>query len=368
MMEILYFFANDNSYMYDWQTYHIIDELAHHNINFTVFNPLKYTSFEEANELCVKMIAEKKFDCFMTPHNSNKFFKETAQSLKKYSIPMVLINFDNLINPESQKSLSKYFDVQMLLNIDSNKIYKTYSCPCVFAPYAANPFYFKKMDLETVNSVCFVGTPYGTRCHSLNLLLQEGIDLDLYANKDAIIQQRKIGDSLSISKKVTTTFEFLNNKARRKILLGAVVSKLKKREILLSDSTTLKIHGAIDLQTMNRVYSQHSLSVSMPESRNTGVLKKPLDIVRLRNFEIPMCGGLQISRYCEELGNYFEENKEIIFYRSDDEFLDKVRFYLNPHNEKVVNKIKENARYRAESQHTWYLRFKKVFNEIGIQI
>ena len=67
-----------------------------------------------------------------------------------------------------------------------------------------------------------------------------------------------------------------------------------------------------------KVYSKYSLALSSTAARNTGVLKHSLYIVNFRSFEIPMSGGLQICQYTDEMAEYFDDGKEIIFYRSKD--------------------------------------------------
>ena len=92
---------------------------------------------------------------------------------------------------------------------------------------------------------------------------------------------------------------------------------MKPIERLDVSSEYLVVHSGVQHREMNEIYSKYSLALSMPEARNTGVLKKPINVVRLRNFEIPMCAGLQITRYYEELAELFESEKEIVFYRAE---------------------------------------------------
>ena len=81
-----------------------------------------------------------------------------------------------------------------------------------------------------------------------------------------------------------------------------------------------------------------------------------------------MSGGLQITGYTEELAVYFEDNKEIILCKDDEEFRDKAMFYLDPHNDRLRKEMKIAARARAEKEHTWMNRFQKVFNEFDLKI
>ncbi|HBN04508.1 MAG TPA: glycosyltransferase family 1 protein, partial [Bacteroidales bacterium] len=103
--------------------------------------------------------------------------------------------------------------------------------------------------------------------------------------------------------------------------------------------------------------SAHSLSLNITELRNTYVLKKPIHKLHLRTFEIPMAGGLEFTSYTPEILNYFEPDKEIVLYDSDEEMTEKARFYLDPKNEYLCKIMKKNARKRSVSEHTWKNRF-----------
>jgi spore maturation protein CgeB len=120
----------------------------------------------------------------------------------------------------------------------------------------------------------------------------------------------------------------------------------------------------VPFEEINAIYSNHALSLNITELRNTFNLKPPVHKLHLRTFEIPMCGGLQIAPYVEELSSYFKEDEEIILCRNDDEFVSKSKFYLLPENASLRMKLKLNARKRAEAEHTWNNRFTAVFNKL----
>ena len=50
--------------------------------------------------------------------------------------------------------------------------------------------------------------------------------------------------------------------------------------------------------------------------------------LRLRDFEIPMSGGLYAAGFVDEFSDYYIPDKEIILYRSKEELADKLKYYL----------------------------------------
>ena len=153
----------------------------------------------------------------------------------------------------------------------------------------------------------------------------------------------------------------------RSALKGAMIKSLKslnKKNITILKKTLNRKHVSFD--QISKIYSRSMISLGVSELWNTYLIKKPVHKIHLRAFEIAMSGGLQLTTRTEELKNYFDENKEILLYSSYDEFRDKLLFYSNKKNRKIREKIKINARLRCQNEHTWFLRFKKIFELLNI--
>ena len=68
------------------------------------------------------------------------------------------------------------------------------------------------------------------------------------------------------------------------------------------------------------------------------------------------------------MADYFEEDKEVLFYKNDEELISKAEFYLKPENEEIRKHMKIAARKRSENDHTWFNRYSNVFDNIGIKV
>ncbi|NKF08510.1 glycosyltransferase family 1 protein [Clostridium gasigenes] len=362
-MKILYYFKEKDVMMDKWQRVHIFDELERHNCNITVFNPLEYTNIDEANEKLLENVKENKYDLFMTPHNHNDIYISSILDIKKNGVPTLLICFDSLITHYKHKNIGKYFDLVMLSQIDREGFFRKYKCNTIISPYAANPFAFTMKKSVEINKINFAGTPYGTRINKLNILLKNDIELDLYGNVKSQLNTNKVNRTALIKGALELSYHSVG----RKVMMGALKQKFVKEKLLMLDNPNLTLNSSVNLQRINEIFSEYALSLSISEARNTGVLKDPINIVHLRNFEIPMSGGLQICSYFDELADHFEEDKEIIFYRNNEEFVEKSKFYLKPEQEKLRINMKIAARKRAENEHTWFCRFKKAFDILGLQ-
>lgn len=371
-MNILYFFAEDSSYMTQWQRVHIFNELANKGINITVFNPLEYENIIEANEKLIKYLQNNKntYDLFMNCMSDKFIFEETIQLIKKTGLPTLLICFDNLHAPFIHKKIVSSFDIVWLTSKETITLFERWGCnKIIFQPYAANPYVFFPKWEEPIYNVGFIGSPYGSRINKINYITDNEIDCSIYSNYKS---ENAIKDS-NFNFLKANHFEMVNNilnlvrfKIGRKILSGALLNKIYNKH-KLNGSNYLTLYPPVEFSKMIYLYSNFVLSLNITELRNTYVLKRPVHKLHLRTFEIPMSGGLELVSHTNELSNYFEDNKEIILYKTNEEMIDKARFYLNPKNNSITLNLKKNARHKAENEHTWYKRFSKVFQSLDLK-
>jgi len=83
-----------------------------------------------------------------------------------------------------------------------------------------------------------------------------------------------------------------------------------------------------------------------------------------RDFEIPMSGGLYLTERHPELERFYELDKEIVAYTDFDDLVKKIRHLLsNPEKAEV---IRVQGRQRALKEHSWEMRFEKIFKLMGL--
>ncbi len=58
--------------------------------------------------------------------------------------------------------------------------------------------------------------------------------------------------------------------------------------------------------------------------------------IPLRVIDIMSCGGFVLSNYQQEIADYFKEGEEIAMFRSEDEAIEKIRYYLEHENERAA--------------------------------
>jgi hypothetical protein len=370
-VKILYYFPEEEANMHQWQRIHFFDELAQNNIFIEVFNPLNYDDIAEAQNVLVDFVKNNKhrFDLFFTAVGDNFLTPDTVLEIKNIGLQTLLICFDNLHAPFIHKKLSPHFDLIWLTSIETEYMFKNWGANTIFLPYAANPFFFKPSDKPEINSVGFIGTPYGTRLKKLKQLALHDLPVSVYSNSffGSVNLQKKT--KRTNQEKLKHAYELLTFPIGRKILYSELINRVQKSEDKYEDllkNERIHLFQSVTFQEMAELYSSFAISLGITDVRNTYLLNKPVLKLHLRTFEIPMSGGLQIINHTDEIASYFEENKEIILYKSDEELISKAKFYTQDSQFKTRQKMKVAARKRAESEHTWTIRFTEVFKKLGL--
>lgn len=362
-MRILYYFNDYPTPMYRWQRVHIVDELKHHGIEVEILSPARQESLPAANEALLERLRAGGIDLFMTPHTDHELFPETLRAVRALGVPTLLICFDNLVLPFAHDKIAPLFDLVWLTSRETQPHFEKLGCRTIFLPYAANPF-LPRCEREAVAGVGFVGTPYGSRANMIAALTSAGVDVYCHYLKNEASSPAAPAPQPEGTSKLQAARDLARFPEGRRILLGKAKNKLLRAA--LPESVCLHAEFVVPPEQLYQVYPRYALTLSSTAARNTGVLRRPLDIVNLRSFEIPMSGGVQLCRYTPELADYFEAGREILFYRDDRELAALAKEWLSEARRADRAAIRAAARARAERDHTWYRRFCAVFKTLGL--
>lgn len=86
--------------------------------------------------------------------------------------------------------------------------------------------------------------------------------------------------------------------------------------------------------------------------------------IKARNFEIPYCGGFQMTDYVPGIEDYFEIGKELVCYKDVNEAAHLIKYYLKNQNER--ESIRKACIQRVRTEHTYTNRLKEVLKEIDL--
>ena len=126
------------------------------------------------------------------------------------------------------------------------------------------------------------------------------------------------------------------------------------------------ISGRVSYKRLIRTILESRVNIGFCGLGNAGFDNKEMKQLRLRDFEVPVIGGLYLTERESFITELFEENKEMLFYSSVEELVDKAVFYSRFKNRKERLSIARAGQEKCLSQYTWTKHFEKVFHRLGV--
>jgi GT2 family glycosyltransferase/spore maturation protein CgeB len=181
----------------------------------------------------------------------------------------------------------------------------------IFSQWGSNPHVYRPLELEKKYDVTFVGQAYAGRPELINFLRARGVNVRVWGmGWEHVKELRPIAGGFLPTFKVVELF------SQSKIVLGMAWT---------SRGMQPQIKG--------------------------------------RTFEYAASRAFQLTNYDARLKEYFEEGKEIVFYKHPEELLEKINYYLEHAEER--EQIARNAYERALRDHTWTQRFQHIFGSMA---
>lgn len=366
-MNVLYNRYVGTGNMVGWQATNYLDEWERSGYNVILVEVnYKYNEFEI--DKIKRAILENDIDIFISACDDVVLHDSIFESLYSKGIPSLLICFDNLSVPYKHRLCCSKFDLVWLTSHETSCYFDKWRANTIFLPYAANPYTYTPSSGAEIFGLSFIGTCYGGRVSKIESLISNSIKVNLYGGNEPSAENEN--PTKNFLKNFSMRYKNLYNLSKfpigRKALLSALLKSTKSHTLSNELTSLIECRSPLDFEELSSVYSRSMISLNISELWNTYLLKSPVHKVHLRTFEIPMSGGLQITSRTEEIKSYFEEDSEIILYETEEELIDKARFYLKPENHNLRNSIKASARIRAETCHTWSNRFDDIFKHLGV--
>jgi spore maturation protein CgeB len=212
--------------------------------------------------------------------------------------------------------------------------YRALGARPVYCQEAANPAVYRPHPVAQEFDVTFVGQSYGERPEIVMWLRAHGVDVRVWGPRwEYHVQPRS------------------RNPLRRWVRRATGLPPHAVGGVLSDDELT-------------RMYSRSKINLGFAACGDTHRGPERVVQIRLRDFEVPMSGGFYLVEHMDELEEFFDSGREIETYRSREELLDKIRFYLA--NDAARERIRQAGRRRCLRDHTWQGRFEAAFREMGL--
>ncbi len=161
------------------------------------------------------------------------------------------------------------------------EIQKRFNLPTVFLPFAYDRMDLAKMDQhrgEEIKKICFQGNPDAYRAGKIELFTEAGIDVDAYG-------------------------------------IGWQHTKLRNNK-------RVKLFGIAPRAEFWKLNQQYRVQLNLFRAYNNGSHN-------MRTFEIPVAGGIQLAPYSDEQTLFYEPDKEVFFFKDDQEMVAKAKQILS---------------------------------------
>ncbi len=291
---------------YDW-----VDKFNHQTKNW--HKSAKAKMNKELIELVQKWVHQDSTGIIFSYLSGELVSPGTMKVMQSFGVPLVNLSLNDkesfigkIRNGLAMgiRDICRYFDLCWTSTEDALEKYCLEGALPVCLPEGANPEIHKPYDVEKSIDVSFVGQCYGNRPAIIQALKDHGIHVEAFG------------------------YGWPN--------------------------------GSLSTEDMVRMYSKSKINLGfggVAGHQDTFCLKG-------RDFEIPMSGGLYLTEYNPELERFFDVGKEIAVYKDFDDLVEKISFLLS--NPEKAETIRTNGFQRARREHTWEMRFEKIFTLLGL--
>jgi len=271
----------------------------------------------EMNSFLIKQagewIKQDATDVIFTYLSGELVSPDTCEALKSFGVPMVNLALNDkehfvgrIRSGEAlgTRDICRYFDICWTSTEDAVRKYCVEGAIPVYLPEGANPEVHRPYNTEKTIDVSFVGQCYGNRSRVIERLTSCGIRVEAHGSGWP--------------------------------------------------------NGPLTAEEMVRMYSKSRINLGFG-----GVIGlSNAYCLKGRDFEIPMSGGLYLTEYYPELERFYNPGTEIVTYRDFDDLVGKIRYLLS--NPEKADEIRRKGHERARSEHSWEMRFEKIFNLLGL--
>jgi spore maturation protein CgeB len=287
---------------------------------------------------------------------------EAINEIQANGIPVINYSCNNIHQFHLVEKISTQVDIAIYTERAAKASFDSIKSNAFHMQMAANPDMYYPRNTPMQYDVTFIGQRYADRGYAVTKLIENGVDIKAFGPRwDA--NGEKVGNHTFFEKidKITSIIK------REGIFSGtkAIVSKFSEKKKMLAENHILKDHVGPILEDdeMIDLFSKSKINLGFSNVFQNGRdAAKVMSHVRLRDFEIPMCGAFYLTGHTEEIEEYFEIGKEIETYLNMDDLVEKCKFYIK--NQSKRTSIAKNAYLRSLNSHTWEKRFSDFFSKI----
>ncbi|BCA54478.1 hypothetical protein W02_16180 [Nitrospira sp. KM1] len=292
---------------------------------------------------------------------------DTARQLRDLNVPMVNYHVDMAFQWYRVIKTAGFFDVVAVAQLTNSEHLRPYNPNIEWLPMAANPqFYFRQPhgNGQGQCNVSFIGSFNPFRRALLAECVKRGIRPVVFGNGWKSVNPSPYRFSWD-AHKILHDLRFYAL-ARWKAegcesLLGPLRRKYARR-VSFQELEGADLRGPCDEASLPSILNQSHVNLGFSDTgwhSGKSVCHSHNLQCRLRDFEVPMAGGLYLVQEAPDHKEYFRLGEEIVTWSDPDEFIEKLQFYSR--NEQAAYKVRVAGQKRVLKDHTWQQRFDQLF-------
>jgi spore maturation protein CgeB len=300
------------------------------------------------------------YDDFLLP--------ETAAALGTLGAPMINYNVDMTNQWYRQIKTARYFTLMLAAQRAHMNDLARYGAPVYYFPMATRaPTFVVNHTVKVAAPVTFVGSPMSHRIAVFNALIDAGIPLAIYGKfwTEGILASPDRSLEKTLDDVVAYGFARLRAEGMGS-LWRALASRLSgdepSRKQKAIDPSLLK--GFLPEAEVPIVFRDSKINIGFTRMIGDDPHRPGITQIKLRDFEVPASGGFYLVEHVPEYADFFVPGKEVETWRTVNELIDKIRYYLSHEGERAA--IAAAGQRRACRDHLWMHRFSDLFAKLGL--
>lgn len=305
------------------------------------------------------------FDLFLSYFQDQHIFPAVIEQIKKWGVPTANFSCNNTHQFYLTQELAPHYDFNLHSEKSAGEKFRRIGANPIWFQMAANPKYYHRMKCQTKYQVSFVGANYALRGDYVYHLLENDISVHCFG-PNWLINKPHPG-----LKKIYKEYKRITGLCRsllifnheRRFAMSAEIANYDF-QCYLRTKYQQNLHYPVSDDDMVKLYSQSNINLGFLEvyaNDNAGHTCTQQHL-HLREFEVPMSGGLYFTNYSEELAEHYLPDKEVVVFRNKYELLDKINYYLS--RPKEAEMVRQAGNARALMCHTYQKRFQDLFKKI----
>jgi hypothetical protein len=300
------------------------------------------------------------YDDFLLP--------DVAAALGALGAPMLNYNVDMTNQWYRQTRTARYFTAMLCAQRVHMNDLARYGAPVYYFPMAARaPILADGPRMEIPAPVTFVGTPMSYRIAVLGGLIDAGIPIAIYGkfwNEGLIASPDR-----NLEKMLEDIFAYGFARLRAEgigALWAALSSRFEgdKYQGKMKQINPSLLHGFLPDADVPVLFRNSKINLGFTRMVGNDPGRLGTTQLKLRDFEVPACGGFYLVEYAPDYAEFFVDGREVETWRTVGELVEKIRYYFDHENERAA--IAVAGQRRALHENLWAHRFSDLFSKLGI--